>query len=447
MNKQKFRRAYLHCAAAMLIVTFTVVAPSAHSAQVTSIRHGIHADFERVVFDVSGTSEYRVDTHSQNGKLKITIQGVQPQDSPPILTVSNKANLVLGIAQTQSGHFEISTLSPVKSKSFALSGDTYRIIVDLYPVMAEAVMPEPVTKKPPSKTETPKQAVPESDDPLTTENVYQSQNNQTPEDDDPLLYDFNGLYKLKQLALRCQTIGELDSAGMFWFEYIETAHKLKTSLTGNSEFALANWEDENITVSGEADLSTIYSKLPLIPVMIFGILGILFVIFRRKLVAPIVRLLKKNREDIDEDSLSEEASPESEKIIELDKEMEDPVRGEITEDPVDEELIDDSEVEETVDEEEIDTPEKQSAEVETNEDEEMSKENNEDTALEELMEFDVGKIEETIDDPTEEDKKVQRILELAGEEKSIAEIAEEMGIGEDEVRLVLDLQGTSVSDD
>ncbi len=457
MKNQKFRRVLLRCAAVMLIVTVTIVVPWAHSAQVKSIRHGIHADFERVVLDVSGTSKYHVDAHSQNGKLQITIQDVQPQDSPPILTVSNKANLVLGIAQTHPGRFEISTLRPVKTNSFAISGDTYRIIVDLYPDVVETLGLEPVTKKPPSVTEMPKQVVPESDDPLTSENIEHPQNNQIPEDEDELLYNFNGMYRMKQSALRCQTIGELDSAGMFWLEYIETARKLKTNLTGNSEFALANWRDESSISNVGAIFAKIYSNLPLIPVMILGVLGILFVFFRRKLIALIKRLLKKKQEDIDKDNLPEEAPSEPEETSELDEEMEEPVEDEIVEEPpeeqieeepVEEEVMDESEAEKTVDKENIDIPEEQSAGEETKGDEKTPKEDDEDTALEELMESDVDEIEETIDDePTEEDKKVQRILELAGEEKSIAEIAEEMGIGEDEVRLVLDLQGTSISDD
>lgn len=433
----------------MVIVLAAAIVPSAHSAQVTSIRHGIHADFERVVFDVSGITEFQVDTVSLNGKLQVTIQGIQTQYSPPLLDLSQKANIVLGINQSTPGRFEINTLSPVKAHCFTISGDTYRIIVDLYPQTAEVAVPEPVTQQPPTLGKKTTHTTPESNNPPAHENNISHQDKQNLKNDDEQVYDFNGLYKLKQLAIRCQNMGKLDSAGMFWGEYIVAARKLKTNLTGNSEFAPVSWSEENNVVTEEKDSAIIYSNIPLILVAVAAVIAIMLILIRRQLQILLKSLFRKKWENLVEDSQSEEESdieettPSKQKTRELteEKSEEEPQEEKVEEKPSEEDVTEEPKVQKTVSEENDNNPSEKTVEEVSEESEEAPPGDSEDTALEELMNLNEDETKENInDEPTEKDERVQRILELAEEERSIAEIAEEMGIGEDEVRLVLDLQ-------
>jgi hypothetical protein len=449
MNNQKNRRIFLSWNTALLIVLATAIVPLAHSAQVMSIRHGIHADFERVVFDIIGMTEYQVDSVSLNGKLQVTMQGIQTQHSL-LLDVSPNAKLVLGIGQTTPGHFEISTLSPVKAHSYAISGDTYRIVVDLHPRTAETVS-KPQIQKPSSLVKQTTHTTPESDEPLAQKKINQHQDNQNSENDDEPIYDFNGLYKLKQSAIRCQTEGKLDSAGLFWVEYIAAARKLKVNLTGNSEFDPASWNEGNIVVTDERDSAIIYSNTLLIIVAVASVIAIVLILIRRQLQLFLKPLFRKKWENLVEDDQPEEEpdikektppKPEKRELAE-EKTEEKPQEEKVEDEPIEDEVTEEPKAQKPVPEENNDDPPEQTIEKEevSEEIEEASPDDDEDTALEELMNFGDEETEaKTDDEPSEKDEKVQRILELAEEERSIAEIAEEMGIGEDEVRLVLDLQ-------
>ncbi|KPL07149.1 hypothetical protein AMJ86_05640 [bacterium SM23_57] len=414
-----------------------------------SIRHGVHENFERVVFDMSGSSGYQIESQSRSGTLDLTIQGIDAHNSAPTIQLSHNAKLVMGISRTGAGRFQISTLNPARAESFTIKGHPFRIIVDLFPEVVEsssstAVIPQDLPSSLQSKTTT-SSAPPREE--TAKPQVEIVSKNATQDDNVPATHDFNSLYNLKQTALRMQTVGHLDSAADQWEDYLEIAKKLREDIVGVG-FAEADGINRPAT-QGKSVVSGMFGNMLLIllPISIITIVCVFLIANRNTNRDGISRLLRKASKQLEED-------------VEIPKDEVDEVPEDVPAEEIIEEPEVDAEKEEVVEEEveEEATSEPDAVpEVEPEEEkEEITQEIAEESVLPEEPPIDevtseeeeaaaMAELFEASEESIEEEKKVQRILELAGEEKSIAEIAEEMGIGEDEVRLVLDLQGAGVS--
>jgi len=380
---------------------------------VTTIRQGVHADFERVVFDVTGNAQYNIEPLPQSDDLQITIRGTDPQASAPIIQLSPKANLVMGIIMKTPGVFQINTLSPAKTTSFTISGDPFRIVVDFYPkdistpTLTKTLKPTPkpleklVQNSKPSpplpKLETPKLETPKIEALDTTSQVITR-----PTTSKDLTFDFNTLYNLKQAALNWQTLGKNDLASDCWEQFLVKAKELRLSITG-SDFSLEDKTPKTNKKVPEQILAFVKHNLYVILPIGLSIILLTLWIIRRKTRR---KLVEEPQEEI-------ETTPE-------------PRKRRVAEKPIEQE---DRPV--TIKPQKIQKPLKPIEELPAKEPSPVVK--NEEEAL--------GEFFDNTEEASEQEKKVQRILELAGAEKTIAEIAEEMGIGEDEVRLVLDLQG------
>ena len=423
----------------------------AYGSRVISIRHGVHENFERVVFDISSSSTYQIESRGRSGTLELSIQGIDPQEPIPTLQLSHNAKLVMGINRTSAGNFQISTLNPARAESFTIDGYPYRIIVDLFPEVLESsnrtiVIPQELPSSVQSKTTT-------SPDPPREETVKPQaehvSKNETQNDNVPSTYDFSSLYNLKQTALRMQTVGHLDSAAEQWEDYLSIAKKLRKDMVG-VDFTEADGINQPAS-QGKSVVYGMFEKMLLIflPISIIVIVCVFLISNRIKHRAGMSKILQKEPEQLEEDAevledeLDEvlEDEPAEEIVVETKEEakkeeaIEESEGKEPEEEPVAAPVAEPEEEKEEIKQEilgESDLPEEPPPDEITSEEEEAA-------AMAELF--------ESSEESIEEEKKVQRILELAGEEKSIAEIAEEMGIGEDEVRLVLDLQGAGVSEE
>jgi len=382
--------------------------PSPARISVTTIRHGVHANFERVVFDVTGSAQYNIEPLPQSDDLQITVRGSDPQASAPIIQLSPKANLVMGIIMKTPGVFLINTLSPAKITSFTISGDPFRIVVDVYPkdistpTATNTPKPTPKHLEKPVRNSKPSLPLPKLETPKIEAQDTTAQIITHPTTSKDSTFDFNTLYNLKQAALNWQTLGKTDQASDCWEQFLTKAKELKLSITG-SDFAFGDKTPKRNHRIQEQNLSYVKDNLPVIlPIGLSIFLLTLWIIRRRTKQ----KLVEEPQEEI-------ETTPE-------------PRKRRVVEKPVEQE--DESPV--TIESRKIKKPPEPTEESPAKEPS---------PAIEE--EVALGEFFDSSEEASDQEKKVQRILELAGAEKTIAEIAEEMGIGEDEVRLVLDLQG------
>jgi hypothetical protein len=392
-----------------LILPFLTFSNPAHIA-VTTIRHGIHTDFERVVFDVTKNAQYNIESIPQSDDLIITIKGTDTQASTPIIQLSPNANLVMGIVMKSPGVFQVSTLNSVKTKSFTIPGEPYRIVVDIYPkviiasssTITQKPTPKPVEKPLESSKPTPTTLESETVKPQIVDSVTHPVLHSFALKDST--FDFNTLYNLKQAALNWQTIGKIDQASDCWEQFLVKAKELKLSITGK-DFSYNGKTSKLANRIHEQIFSFVVNNLYMIlPVGLSIFLLAMWTIRRR------------TKQKLIEEPLEETVippTPRKKPKVENKIEPEDK--------PV------------TVEQKIVQKPPEPVVEPTVKEDIPAREE---EAALDEFF--------NNSDEVSAQEKKVQRILELAGAEKTIAEIAEEMGIGEDEVRLVLDLQGDRV---
>ena len=401
---ENWRKHFLLLTVGLMLPVLSVSSP-AHVA-VTTIRHGVHADFERVVFDVTRNAQYNIEPLPQSGNLQITIRGTDPQASTPVIQLSPKANLVMGIVMTNPGVFQISTLNPAKTTTFTISGEPFRIVVDFYPkditISSAVSTPKPNPKSVEKAVENPKPSpsLPKPETPKieTQDTIDQVITNSTTFKDST--FDFNTLYNLKQAALNWQTLGKIDQASDCWEQFLTKAKELKLSITG-SDFSFDDNTPKSRNGIHEQILSFVENNLHVIlPIGLSIFLLALWIIRRRTKQKFVV----EPQEEI-------ETTPE-------------PRKRRVAEKPVEQE-----DKPTTIEPRKIQKPPEPIEEPPAKE------------PLPAVEEEALDEFFDSTEEASAQEKKVQRILELAGAEKTIAEIAEEMGIGEDEVRLVLDLQG------
>jgi hypothetical protein len=431
-------------ALSILIIGLLAICAAPQPGQAThllSIRHGVHSTYDRVVFDLSSETGYSIDDRQSGRSIYVTIQGVDSQETMPDIEMSPNPKVVANISRMLDGTYQISILTPVTVKSFTIANSTFRIVVDLYPkeeapshssVPVPTIIPieerEPeVASRQPKAEVTKEQAVARSPDPKQLKSSPEPEPSPASDPVSPS-HDLNSLYNLKQTALKLQADGELDSASVQWEEYLSVAKELQKDLVSKDQLSANVNRDRG---SGKSGIYSLIGKAVFLylPFALFAIAVIIWVINRYSFIAHIRKLGQKSEPEEESNTHEEEPPPVKKQEAPeetLPEPIEEPKPPEV--EPVEEPK--EEETEEPVDE------------VESQEEpktEEIIDEMPEESTLEEL--FGVG-----VDSAAEEEK-VKRILELAGEEKSIAEIAEEMGIGEDEVRLVLDLQGYGVPAD
>jgi hypothetical protein len=372
---------------------------------VTMVRHGVHPGFERVVFDVTGSAKYQIEPLPGSGDLRVTIIGTNPKSNTPEIQLSSKAELIIGITAKKPGLFDISALSPAKASSFVIPGKPFRIVVDLYPEEVPTATARVAPSEPPKPSVSPKQnppppipaTKPETPTSVSLDTTTAAASAAVSHDS---TYDFNTLYNLKQAALNWQTMGRTNQAVETWERFLTKAKELRLAITGN-DFSYDDKAQQAKNRTVRPFFAVILKYLHIIlPVTLTIVLVALWLVRRRmkpKLVEESVEEPEPVPKPLKKQVVAKE--PESEETPE-----EKPKKIQETAEPVEEPKTPDTAIEQQ-----------------------------EDDALNEF--FEGG------EEASDQERKVQRILELAGAEKSVAEIAEEMGIGEDEVRLVLDLQG------
>jgi hypothetical protein len=388
---------------------------------VLAIRHGVHAQFERLVFDINRQSQYQVETVPENDNVLVRVDGIDPAQPDPQILLSPKTKCLLGVSPTSPGTFQISTLIPVTAESFTITGDPYRIVVDLYPqeVRGAVSKRQGVQQQVPPSEKHFEKSVPQSEVDIAEPQPKFLSQYTGQSDNDKAGFNLNNLYNLKLEALRLQTGKQSDSAAACWEQYLTMAKKLRVEIVGE-EFVYAS--EEEMVKHKEGILSQLFAKYVFvsIPIGLLVMVTLIWVALRINSCMGMRNIMRRVFGQVEQEAESPE-SESSEEPGEPGKEEEE--TGESVEGA------------------------KEGDEESTEETEEPAQEEKPvgEEASEEIAEEDLEEFFREAEEPTAEEKKVQRILELAGEEKSIAEIAEEMGIGEDEVRLVLDLQGSEAS--
>lgn len=437
-------------------IALVLVPAVSWGGRVLSIRHGVHPDFDRVVFDLSARSEYNVDTRQSGRSIYVTIEGISPDAPEPAIHISRKSNIVALVNPMGGGTYQICLLKSVATRSFTIPGATYRIVIDLYPeeengdssqsfvptpdvvplaektpedsraqLNAEKSVPEKDTQDSPTEEladSPPPQGVivkplPEKlEDHLTAENAIDT----IPKSSS---YCLNSLYNLKQSAMQYQVDGEVDSASACWEQYLTIAKQLRKGLVGED---LASSDPGQGSVDSSQGKTSMIGRIVFIfvPIALAILIFVIWIIDRFSFAS----LFRKNgkipatqEEKAEPKPMKATTTPVGQPAAASVEKQTETGPEEAKVQPAEEHLEESAEGRESPEESLV---------------EEVVNEGAEEAALKEFF--------EAPEEPSAEEEKVKRILELAGEEKSIAEIAEEMGIGEDEVRLVLDLQGHGV---
>ena len=232
----------------ILIIGLTALAavpPTALGTQIISIRHGVHQNFDRVVFDLSESAHYEVDSRHSNTSIYVSIDGISSQESAPNAQLSSTPKVVSDVVRVSAGTFQIRIQKPVVVRSFTISGSIFRIVIDLF--LPDEASPPTVSSAVSSDTpseENTREVAPEQAEVLDTDHQQESAepNPEIVADqtmDKNLIYDFNSMYNMKQSAIRMQTIGNYDSAAMCWEDYLIIAKELHFNAVGE-DFAFGN---------------------------------------------------------------------------------------------------------------------------------------------------------------------------------------------------------------
>lgn len=452
MNEASNRKSWVILIIGLLVVA--AIPASSWGARVISIRHGVHRDFDRVVFDLSERCEYIIDTRQTGRSIYVTMAGISADAPEPEIQLSPKSQIVALVNSLGGGTYQICVLTAVTVHSFRIPGSTYRIVIDLYPDKAgdSSQSAVPAEEDAPNVVGNPQDPVAESQENTsiqeeTAENpeIVEPAENPIRQDvieasasgkmsSDPTsqravdstavspAYNFKSLYDLKQSALQLQSEGQADSASARWEQYLAIAKQMRRGLVdGDLASADVGSQDENSQSKPSSPIGRILFVF--VPIGLAILILVIWIVDRfafASLFRRNKRIAAPKDEQAEPKPVRTPPTPAAQPAVAAEAAPAEPKPERTQPDPEQDRLEKPTTVKSPPDE-------RQKEEVASGEAEEA--------ALKEFF--------EAPEEPSAEEEKVKRILELAGEEKSIAEIAEEMGIGEDEVRLVLDLQGNS----
>ncbi|MCB1059349.1 MAG: hypothetical protein KDB65_03885 [Calditrichaeota bacterium] len=402
------------------LALFLLTAVVANAEELSSVRFGSHSGFDRMVCEFTGPVKYEI-KEVDGGVIELHLLSVTVGEKFFLPKLPSQIKLLTSVEAFREGDthivLEVRGTQPLYAKATELKGQTWRLALDMSKLSEKPAEPEQIqedtisTNKPHTKSKDDEgpEYIP-GDRPMETkyadneadvEHQPEKLENKQPEHESGKalspeeapkqeLLAADSLKALEILAEYFGIMGDSDAAKEYASMYLErTGH---TSPKLGEQTASSPW--------------WITAAIAFFAGLVGGVLGSKIRWPFGKLTLPALKLFKRN---------SEKKDKKKDKADELEDDLESLDRAIASEKKSDPKPSKDKPKSQ-------EPPKDEKEESKTEDAPEPAAETVEAAMKESLM-----------------DRRVKRVLELSAEKKSLAEIAQELDMGQDEVKLILDL--------